>query len=90
MKKFFALLICAMFVFCSCGEGFKRELKSLKSNYGGGLERTLTLMDYNGDTLKTWSGKFDVRDDSADNRIFFDLDGKRIWIQGGIVVSEEL
>ena len=21
--------------------------------------------------------------------VFFDLDGKRIWIQGGIVISEE-
>ena len=55
----------------------------------GGLNRTLTVYDYNGDTIKTYTGKFDIRDDGADNQVFFDLDGKRVWIQGGIVISEE-
>ena len=68
----------------------RRNLKSLKSDFGGGLNRTVTLMDYQGDTLKQWSGKFDIRDKGADNQIYFDLNGKRVWIQGGIVVNEEL
>lgn len=67
-----------------------REWKSLGSDIGGGLHRTATLYDYNGDTIKTWTGKFDIRDSGSDNQIFFDLNGKRIWIQGGIFVSEEL
>lgn len=90
MKKFLVILALVAIVFTqtSC-ESCSREMKSIKSDWTGGLNRTLTLMDYEGDTIKTWSGKFDIRDDSSDNKIFFDLDGKRIWIQGGIVVSEE-
>ena len=66
-----------------------REVKSLGSDFGGGLERTAVLLDYNGDTIKVWEGKFDIRDTGSDNQIFFDLNGKRVWIQGGIFVSEE-
>ena len=86
------LVMCFLFIslqtFTSC-ESCSREMKSLKSDLGGGLERTAVLMDYNGDTIKMWSGKFDIRDDSSDNKIFFDIDGKRVWIQGGIFLSEE-
>lgn len=83
-----ALVVAAILV-SSCTESQKRGLKSIQSNWGGGINRTLVLMDYEGDTLKVWSGRFDVRDSGSDNQIFFDLDGKRVWIQGGIVVSEE-
>ena len=31
----------------------------------------------------------DIRDQGSDNQIFFDIDGKRVWIQGGIFISEE-
>jgi hypothetical protein len=83
----FALLTVLVFSTTSC-ESCSRELKSWDSEFGG-LERTAVLMDYEGDTIKTWEGKFDIRDENNDNQIFFDLDGKRIWIQGGIFVSEE-
>ena len=72
----------------SC-ESCNRFKKSWESDFGGGLERTATLYDYNGDTIGYWEGKFDIRDSENDNQIFFDLNGKRIWIQGGIFVSEE-
>jgi len=94
MKKKFTIMsaMCILFTllqaFTSC-ESCSREIKSLRSDIGGGLERTAVLLDYNGDTIKVWSGKFDIRDDSSDNKIFFDIDGKRVWIQGGIFVSEE-
>lgn len=97
MKKSTALAIITILfiVFVSviipvgCTEGQKRDLKNIKSDWGGGIERTAVLMDYNGDTIKTWQGKFDIRDSGSDNQIFFDLNGKRVWIQGGIFVSEE-
>lgn len=97
MKKSTALaiivfLFTAFIVACicsSCTEVQKRDLKNIKSNWDGGIDRTAVLMDYNGDTLKTWQGKFDIRDSGSDNQIFFDLNGKRVWIQGGIFVSEE-
>ena len=90
MKKILtiALLLLAVLTVSSC-ESCSRDIKSLQSDFGGGLTRTLVLMDYQGDTLKVWNGKFDIRDEGADNQVFFDLNNKRVWIQGGIVVSEE-
>ena len=95
MKKsrlaIYGILVLIMFIlggiFSGC-ESCNRGTKSFKSGFTG-LHRTATLMDYNGDTIKTWTGTFDIRDQGNDNQIFFDLDGKRIWIQGGIFVSEE-
>lgn len=89
--KFIIAMVCLctmVFSFTSC-ESCSRGMKSIGSDLGGGLERTAVLMDYNGDTIKVWSGKFDIRDSGSDNQIFFDLNGKRIWIQGGIFLSEE-
>lgn len=95
MKKprlvFYGVLVLIMFILggiCSCCESCNRGVKSFKSDFSG-LHRTATLMDYNGDTIKTWTGTFDIRDQGNDNQIFFDLDGKRVWIQGGIFISEE-
>lgn len=65
-----------------------REIKSLSSDASGGLDRTVTLYDYQGDKLGEWSGKFDISED--DNEVYFDdANGKRVIIQGGIVVCEE-
>lgn len=48
----------------------------------------MTLYDYQGNVINSWSGKFDVAED--DNEIYFDdAQGKRVIIQGGIVVCEE-
>lgn len=88
--KLFAavLIIAAMSALQSC-EGCRREMKSIRSDMSGGLERSAILMDYNGNVIKRWDGKFDIRDGGADNQIFFDLNGKRVWVQGGIFLSEE-
>lgn len=88
--KFLAVLVglvCAI-QFTSC-QSCQRELKNIGSDWGGGLNRTLTVYDYEGNVLAVYKGKFDIRDNGSDNQMFFDLDGKRIWIQGGIVISEE-
>lgn len=65
-----------------------REMKSLSSDFGGGLHRKVTLYDYDGEVLGQWEGVFDVSEN--DQEVYFDLDGKRVIIQGGIVVNEEL
>ena len=66
----------------------KRSIKSMVSDYTGGLNRTITLYDYNGNEIKSWTGKFDV--DDNESRVFFDdEDGKRVIIYNGIVVNEE-
>ena len=59
----------------------------MTSEYTGGLERTAEVYDYNGNLLKTYSGKFDV--ESSVERVKFDIDGKRIMIYNAIVIIEE-
>lgn len=65
----------------------KRDVKSITSDFGGGLERTVTLYDYTGKEIERWTGKFDVSE--SENEVYFDVDGKRVIIHGGIVVNEE-
>ena len=55
---------------------------------GIGLHRRVTLYDYEGEKLREWEGKFDVSEN--DQEVYFDLNGKRVIIHGGIVVNEEL
>ena len=63
-------------------------MKTVSSDVNGGLERTVTLYDNTGKEIKSWHGKFDI--ESNDQEFFFDdSQGKRVIIQGGIVVSEE-
>lgn len=64
-----------------------RWTKSVGSNISGGLDRTVTLYSNTGEVVKTWEGTIDLKE--SDEEILFDLDGKRIVIQGGIVVVEE-
>ncbi len=71
-----------------CSAKWDREMKSTMSNWTGGLDRTVTVYDYNGQEIKSWTGKFDVTED--DNEVYFDDEnGKRVIIQGGIVINEE-
>ena len=94
MKKFVRLiaivlmLITILTLFTGCAASWKRDLKSIRSDWTGGLNRTVTVYDYNGKEIKSWSGKFDISE--SDTEIFFDdADGKRVIIHGGIVICEE-
>ena len=51
--------ITAITMFSGCSS-CSRSLKSLSSDIDGGLNRTVTVYDYNGGKIKSWSGKFDV------------------------------
>lgn len=68
---------------------FQRALKSLSSEYSGGLQRTVTVYDYNGNVIETYEGKIDIEESDNDGKVKFDLDGKRTIIYGGIVVVQE-
>lgn len=54
-----------------------------------GLDRTVTLYDYQGDTVQTWEGDLNVVSDKGTQEIYFDINGKRTVIYGGIVVVQE-
>ena len=93
MKKILlALTLVAMvsLTATSCTESQQREIKSVKSNWTGGLNRTVTVYDYNGQEIKSWSGQFDVKETDR-NSVYFDTaDGKRVIISGGIIINEEM
>lgn len=86
-----ALIVSVMAIVIVCGlagcSSCSRSVKSMSSDIGGGLNRTVTIYDNTGNEIKSWNGKIDL--DSNDKEVFFDLNGKRVIIQGGIVVSEE-
>lgn len=80
MKKitlFLALLIGLPLATYGC-ESSERMKKDLSSEFGGGLERTIKVININGDVVKEYHGKFDVSAD--DHRIKFIKDGKVILI----------
>lgn len=83
-----AIIIGLAAIYLIHSQSGQRALKSFSSNVGGGLNRTVTVYDYNGEVVKQWEGKFDIQEDNQE--IYFDdQDGKRVIIQGGIVISEE-
>lgn len=50
--------------------------------------RTVTVYDYNGQEIKSWSGKFDVCQNKPS--VYFDTEeGKRVYINGGIIICED-
>ena len=81
----FTVTIAAM-VGCASTE---REFKSFTSEMNGGLDRTLTVYDYNGKELRTYEGKIDIEVSPSNDKVLFDLNGKRNIIRGGIVIIEE-
>ena len=83
-----ATFICMLLIGSLCGcASFQRGMKSIGSNITGGLDRTVTVYSYDGKKLGEWSGKFDVS--SSEQETFFDIDGKRVILQNGIIINEE-
>lgn len=71
-------------------ESGARVIKDTQSDFNGGIERTVTVYDIDGDLIQKYSGKFDVDYDSE--RIKFDDEnGKRhvIYYTTGTVIIDE-
>ncbi len=79
------LVICAM-TLAGCAS-WNRGWKSFTSDLSGGLDRTITVYDYNGNEIHSWTGKIDISE--SEDEVFFDLNGKRTVIHGGIVIIQE-
>lgn len=85
---FIVLLVVAVVLPSIIGnERLHRSWKTLTSQYTGGLNRTVSVYSYDGDLIQSWTGKFDVERTEAG--VLFDVDGKRVGIQGGIIINEE-
>lgn len=80
-------MYCGFRWYYSSTESGQRAFKTQESNLGGGIERTVTVYSYDGDEIQSWTGKFDVTEN--DQETYFDIDGKRVIIQGGIIINEE-
>ena len=89
MKKIIISII-ALVALCSCTESTQRAMKSLSSDWNGGLYRRVEVYDYSGNMLRQYEGKFDVEETSSDYIYFDDQDGKRVIIHGGIIINEEI
>ena len=90
MKKYIVIIamVAVLILACTGCASWQREIKSIKSDMGNGLNRTVTVYDYNGKKIQSWTGKFDVS--ASENEVYFDdSNGKRVIIHGGIVINEE-
>lgn len=91
MKKIFGILaICSLFIMTSCTESAQRNIKSIKSEWTGGLNRRVEVYDYNGQLIKSWEGKFDVQETDRNSVYFDDSYGRRVIVHGGIIINEEI
>lgn len=66
----------------------RRRIKTMQSGFNNGIDRTITLYDYNGNEIRTWTGTFDVTK-SETGIMFDDQEGKRTIITNGIIVNQE-
>jgi len=64
-------------------EDFKRWMKNFESNYSGGLERRITVVNKDGEVIKEYTGKMDIEETTGD-KIVFIIDGKKYIIYNSI------
>lgn len=86
----YILLSIALLTFClflpGC-ESCDKQIKHMKSGISG-LNRTVTVYDYEGGQIKKWSGKFMV-ERTGNGFAWIDNNDKEIKVSGGIVIIEE-
>jgi hypothetical protein len=82
------LLFSLVVLLAGCTETFKRKIKSMESEYLGGLERICTVYSNDGDILRTYKGKIDLK--PSQTQLLFDLDGKRSIVRNGTVICDEI
>ena len=74
-------------------ESGKRIIKTWQSETSGGIDRTVTVYDINGEEVAKYTGRFDVEESSQEGvvKIKFDCNGQRhiIYAQTGAVLIDE-
>lgn len=64
-----------------------RAIKTIRSDVSGGINRNVKVYSYDGKLIKEYEGKIDIQEN--ENKVLFDLNGKRITIYNSPVVVEE-
>ena len=80
-------IIGVLFFVLSNTASCSRFTKTVDSNVNGGLNRKVSVYSYTGEKICDWTGKLDYTYEN--NRLLFDMNGKRYSVLGGIVVTEE-
>ena len=72
-------------------ESVRRARKDQQSNLNGGIERTVSVYDINGDLIEQYTGRFDIETDRESYILFDDEAGKRhmIYYTTGTVIIDE-
>ena len=72
-------------------ESGRRALKDQQSDLNGGIERTVSVYDINGDLIEQYTGRFDIETDRESYILFDDEAGKRhiIYYTTGTVIVDE-
>lgn len=70
------LTIVLLLCFTGCTESTKRAMVDLKSDYLGGLDRTVTVYTADGEVIAQYTGKIDI-ESNAGGYVKFDFEGKR-------------
>jgi len=86
---FVIMLFAIIFNITGCAKGCQKKIKHFRSSVLG-LNRSVTLYDYNGELIKQWQGRFQVEKEGDGSVLSFIKNGKEIKISGGIVTIEEL
>ena len=76
-KKALAILMSAAMTVSVAGcASWSRAVTDIRSDIGGGLNRTITVYTANGDVLATYEGKIDIETNDG-GYVKFDFNGKR-------------
>lgn len=86
-KKILAVVSATVLITFSGCESLQRGIKDKTSDFTGGLNRTITVYDYNGNVIRQYEGKCDIEEN--ENKVLFDMDGKRTIIYNAIVIAQE-
>ena len=95
-KREFFLPIILIFLSVSLLTGcstFGRISKNYESDWGGGLNRELTVYDATGGVLYRQTGKFDIQESDDGTKIIYDDENglrHNIYLGSGTVVVNEL
>lgn len=81
------LAACSVFSLTGC-TALESMSKSWESSTSG-LDRTVTLYDYEGDKLASWHDESMRIEEESSQGVSFIANGKRVQIEGGITVVEE-
>ena len=85
------LMIIGGCLFYANTEEGKRAYKDQQSNLNGGISRTVTVYDIDGDIIAKYSGKFDIETDNSSYILFDDENSKRhiVYYSTATIIIDE-